>query len=58
MDNPRFKVGGALVEKVHELDLIEFTLPQLLPSLDPKDVEKHPEWFDERTSRHEMGVLP
>jgi len=49
METTIFKVGTATVVKVPELELKDFTLSQLLPALDPKVVEKHPDWIDCRT---------
>jgi hypothetical protein len=49
METTIFKVGIATVVKVPELELNDFTLSQLLPALDPKVVEKHPDWIDCRT---------
>ena len=37
-------VGRSSVEKVHELDLNGFSATHLLPELDPRLLERHPEW--------------
>lgn len=43
------RVGRMSIARVPELDLNDFALTKLLPELDPKEIEDHPEWLDPRT---------
>ena len=44
-----FKMGSTTIEKVVDMDLNGMTLQKLLPALDDKVLERHPEWLPEGT---------
>lgn len=52
-----FKVGNALVQKIHELDLDGFALTQLVPALDPHVATNHPDWLPSGTQDAEGRAL-
>ena len=44
-----FKLGSTTIEKVVDMDLNGMTLQKLLPALDDKVLDRHPEWLPEGT---------
>ena len=44
-----FKLGSTTIEKVVDMDLNGMTLQKLLPALDVKVLDRHPEWLPEGT---------
>jgi glyoxylase-like metal-dependent hydrolase (beta-lactamase superfamily II) len=49
------KVGRSTVVKVHELDLPDFTVTQLLPGLSEATLDAHPAWHDSRVYDPQTG---
>lgn len=52
-----FTIGQSRVEKIYELDLNGFAATRLLPALDPKLPERHPEWVPAGTYDTEGHAL-
>jgi glyoxylase-like metal-dependent hydrolase (beta-lactamase superfamily II) len=45
-----FRIGSTTIEKVHEMDLNEMTLQQLMPAFDGDLFARHPEWLPAGTT--------
>jgi len=52
-----FTVGNSTICKIHELNLNGFTLAQLLPAMDDKLPEKHPDWLFAGTVEGDRALL-
>ena len=52
-----FELGSTTIEKVVDMDLNGMTLQKLLPALDDKVLERHPEWLPEGTIDAEGHAL-
>jgi glyoxylase-like metal-dependent hydrolase (beta-lactamase superfamily II) len=52
-----FSLAATTIQKIHEMDLNGFTLPQLLPAVDDHLRQRHPEWFPTGTIDEAHALL-